>query len=175
MLGCIRTEISQTKVHFAGPSTHRALGVFYCEQTMNRPIYETEDDLSNERRVANLLERKWKCNLVKLQPRDEFDFAAVREDTVTGFVEVKHRQVPTWQYPNYFISMKKILAAHQTFQATGIAVVLAVQFNDALGFTAISSKKYPVKMGGRYDRGDPQDVEPVSFIPLADFTLIKTD
>lgn len=176
MLGCTRTEISQPSGSFCEPSTPLALGVFYYEQTMNRPIYETKKDLSNERMVADLLEQKWGRRLIKLQPRDEFDFAVVDKDvdndTITGFVEVKCRNVATWVYPNYFISTKKIVAAHQTFQATGVPVALAVKFNDAVAYTIISDAKYPVKIGGRYDRDDPQDVEPVSYIPVADFKII---
>jgi len=137
-----------------------------------RPIYETEKDLKNERSLADILCKKWRCKLQKLQPRDSFDYAAIRDGKVIAFIEMKNRNNEIGKYDTYMISMSKLLHAHNVRNVTDIVCVLAVRWTDAIGWVMFDRKRSHVTMGGRFDRGDPQDVEPVCHIKIKDFHLL---
>ena len=137
-----------------------------------RPIYETENDLRNERSLSDVVSKKWRCELQKLQPRDSFDYAAIRDGRVVAFVEMKNRTNEFSKYDTYMISMTKLLHARNIREATEIPCILAVKWTDAIGWVKLNNVKSYVTMGGRFDRGDPQDVEPVCHINIKDFVLI---
>jgi|14_taG_2_1085336.scaffolds.fasta_scaffold09113_7 hypothetical protein len=134
-----------------------------------RPIYETEKDLRNEVTLSDLVSERWKCSMQKLQPRDRFDYAAVRSGKVMSFIEMKTRTNPMMKYPTYMISMTKVINAKITNMATGIPCFLIVKWSDYAGYVSIDNIETTVTMGGRTDRSDPQDVEPVCHINLSYF------
>lgn len=138
-----------------------------------RPIYETQADRGREALVARRMADAFGCSMRKLQPRDAFDFAAMRGDRIVGFVEIKVRANPMGQYSTYMISMTKLATAHAIFSATKTPCVLAVQWTDALGYIKMNGIDVTLKMGGRSDRNDPQDTEPVCHIDISGFTLIR--
>ena len=138
-----------------------------------RPIYETQDDRDREALVAKKVGDAFKCSMGKLQPRDAFDFAAMRGDKIVGFVEIKVRANPMGQYSTYMISMTKLATAHAIFAATKTPCILAVQWTDALGYIDMNAVDVTLKMGGRSDRNDPRDIEPVCHIDISGFTLIR--
>jgi hypothetical protein len=105
----------------------------------------------------------------KLQPRDRFDYAAVRSGKVMSFIEMKTRTNPMMKYPTYMISMTKVINAKITNMATGIPCFLIVKWSDYAGYVSIDNIETTVTMGGRTDRSDPQDVEPVCHINLSYF------
>jgi len=137
-----------------------------------RPIYETQDDRDREALVAKKVGDAFNCSMGKLQPRDAFDFAAMRGDKIVGFVEIKVRANPMGQYSTYMISMTKLATAHAIFAATKTPCILAVQWTDALGYIDMNAVDVTLKMGGRSDRNDPRDIEPVCHIDIAAFKLI---
>ena len=55
--------------------------------------------------------------------------------------------------------------------ATGLPILFLVSWVDAIGFADLT-KKYPITVGGRTDRGDKADVEAVAEIPIKDFKLL---
>ena len=137
-----------------------------------RPIYETEKDLVNERSLSDVVSKKWKCTLQKLQPRDPFDYAAVRSKEVVAFVEMKNRTNSFGKYDTYMISMTKLVHARSINQATSLPCILAVRWTDLIGWVRLDNVTTQVTMGGRFDRNDPQDIEPVCHISMKDFIII---
>lgn len=137
-----------------------------------RPIYETQEDLSREAKVAKRLGQVWECSMRKLQPRDAFDYAAMRGDEVVGFVEIKNRRNLMGQYSTYMISMTKLATAHSIFCATYVPCVLVVQWSDCMGWISLSHAEGVLKMGGRSDRNDPGDIEPVFHIDISKFKVL---
>ena len=136
-----------------------------------RPIYETPKDLTNEASVADVLASAWNCEMVKLQPRDPLDYAATRGGNITAFVEIKARTNPMHKYPTYMISMTKVMSANMIFMSTGTVSLLVVKWTDCMGWVQLSQNKFPLAIGGRKDRRDAQDIEPVCHI---DINLFKT-
>ncbi len=137
-----------------------------------RPLYETDDDLSREARFAAIIADSFKCQLHKMPIRYGLDFVAVKDGRTIGFVETKIRMNPVERYPTYMISLGKFMTAEAIMQTTSIPCRLAVMWTDGWGF--VKMKMTPdvvVSVGGRRDRGDDQDVEPVCLIPISNFTV----
>jgi hypothetical protein len=137
-----------------------------------RPLYETQLDLKNEASVADVMASIWKCQMTKLQPRDAFDYAAVRGKDIAAFVEIKTRTNPMNRYPTYMISMTKIISANAIFMSTGVPSFLAVRWTDCIGWVRLNNANVKLEIGGRTDRSDAQDIEPVCHISISKFTVV---
>ncbi len=87
-----------------------------------------------------------------------------------SIIEAKVRKNPRAAYPTYMISMEKFARGVAMAEALHCDFVIAVQWSDAFGcYTHTKAAKHRVAMGGRTDRGDAQDIEPVVHIPIEDF------
>ena len=137
---------------------------------MSRPIYETEADRANERRVADILLDRWRCTAVKLPRRYEIDYALSRGNRVMAWAEVKCRTNPREQYPTYMVALGKVIAGLDLAQRTNLPFMLVVQWTDSLGW--VTPKLDAIHIGGRHDRGDGDDEEPVAHIPITEFKLL---
>lgn len=137
---------------------------------MKRPIYETDDNRKKERTVADKIEKALGYTLRKLPIRYGLDYAAFQNDRLAKWFEIKGRTNPRDQYPTYMISLGKFLAARSLFDATGVGAALVVQWTDSAGLYNIrNGHALDVRMGGRTDRGDRQDIEPTVHINVGDF------
>lgn len=138
-----------------------------------RPIYESQETLAKETAAKQIVESAWSCSLLKLPRRYEIDFLADRDDQAVAFVELKCRTNPKDQYADYMLSLGKWLAGLNLTRCTGLPFLLVVQWTDCLGYlTQEESSRYKIGTGGRYDRNDPQDIEPCIYIPVNEFKLI---
>jgi hypothetical protein len=145
-----------------------------------RPVYETEADRIREAAVAAKVKAFLagpmapSCTAVKLKPFAPVDFALCKTDgTVLGFLEVKVRTCKSDTYPTYMISLDKLLELNRLSSDVPCGVFLAVQWEDRLGVTkAPIMPAGGVVMGGRKDRGDEMDVEPVVHIPVSAFETV---
>lgn len=138
-----------------------------------RPLYEDEFDLGREEKFSRLVAEKFHCTFRKLPIRYGLDFAAERDGKVVSFVEVKTRNVGVTTYPTFMLSVSKFMAADALTRTTGLPCFLAVGWQSMWGYIPMNGKPPgDVAMGGRTDRGDSQDVEPVFLIPTSTFTLV---
>ena len=137
---------------------------------MSRPLYESGLDRANERAVADVLLERWRCSAVKLPISYELDYALVRDGTVRAWAEVKCRRNARDRYPTYMISLRKVLAGLAMAERTNLPFLLLVQWADALGWVTPSARG--IQIGGRHDRGDSADVEPVIHIPIDTFSIL---
>jgi len=48
-----------------------------------------------------------------------------------------------------------------------------VKWNDMVGYVCMSEIDMDIQVGGRRDRGDAQDIEPVCMIPVKNFRRIQ--
>lgn len=141
---------------------------------MTRPRYESEEDRTRQQRIIEQIEGVWKCWAHKLPDHAVIDYALCREPNarVYAYAEVKHRECAFGQYPDYMISTKKVERAMELNAHWGRRTFLIVEFVDTVYYTHLDDLKIiggDVRMGGRKDRGDPQDTECVVHIPLAAF------
>jgi hypothetical protein len=140
---------------------------------MARPIYESESDRKRERKVAEIVEQHFKCQLRKAPALFAIDFVAVRNGKPVAWVEIKCRNYSMariGQMGGYLISIKKLIAAKQLFEITGLKLALIVAATDGVYCHLISD--FTVKnltIGGRTDRGDTEDVEPCALLDVSKF------
>ena len=73
------------------------------------------------------------------------------------------------------MSMSKLVAAAGD-RKIGINCILLVQWADSMGGVQMSNEYWSVRVGGRKDRNDWQDIEPVTHIPISEFKdVIKVE
>ena len=139
-----------------------------------RPRYETKENLAQETEVLELLCRQWTCVAKKLPDRYELDYLLMRGEKAKAWLEIKVRTNNHRNYSTYMISLGKVLAARKMTEGTSLPSFLAVQWQDRMGYIRLDRlEETEIVMGGRTDRGDAQDVEPVVLFPVQDFSWIK--
>lgn len=138
-----------------------------------RPTYETERDRSREDEIMGLIEDIWDCNLVKMDKRQILDFAAMRNGEVTAWIEYKYRNYD-WakidRFGGYMLSLKKWEEGHRKVMDTAIPFLIIVNCLGDIRFWRVRRRDNPkIGFGGRTDRNDPLDTEPVVFLPVKNF------
>jgi hypothetical protein len=140
-----------------------------------RPLYETEEDRGREGSFIEAICTAWQCEARKLPIHYKLDFALLRDGIVRAFLETKVRNYARNYFDMYMISMAKVLSAREYSAFTNVPSLLAVRWNDGDGFIDLHSMKdFEIGFGGRADRGDSQDMEPVVFIPIENFGRLIT-
>ncbi len=136
---------------------------------MNRPMYETSESLKNESEVASRISSAWNTKLNKLPIKYRVDYAAERNGKIVAWIEVKTRKYNMNDFDSFMLSLDKYNASVQLGSITNLPVTLVVRWSDKIGYADLLHCRGVIKMGGRKDRGDPQDVEPAVYIPIDDF------
>ena len=140
---------------------------------MARPTYETAADLDAEAKVAAQLARAWEAEPLKLPKFYKCDWALSREGAVKVFLEIKCRRNTPSKYPTVIISADKYAYLKQLDAALGIPALLVFKFSDGSVYYVrpAACDPFPVAVGGRHDRNDPEDTEPVVHIPVGSLTI----
>jgi len=136
-----------------------------------RPKYETTKDLQNEQEVADIV-ADLGYNLRKLPVQYRLDFAIFRDSECLGFAEVKTRSFHMNKYPPVMISLSKVLAADALTRKTGLPCYLICKYTDCVARLDFAHP-LDLRMGGRTDRNDPQDVDICAFYPISGFTIVS--
>jgi len=136
-----------------------------------RMRYESASDLENEAKVAELLCDRWGCQSRKNPDRYRFDFAFMRGNALSALVEIKCRQNASADFKEYMVAADKVLASRQ-WAGTGVKCLLVVRWSDVVGFVSCDDPSIRFGFGGRTDRGDAADMEPMAFIPVASFKIL---
>jgi hypothetical protein len=141
---------------------------------MSRPQYESESDLENERRAAEVIEPAWNVRLSKLPKSYGADWIIEREGKCVGWGEFKKRNMRWGQYPTVMLSVRKISDLIRLADICGKSVFF-VSVEDGLYFTTISPlQDYQIEFGGRTSKTrDIADIEPVAQIPLEEFKKVE--
>jgi len=138
-----------------------------------RPLYENKKSLEKEREFAAVIQEAWNCTLVKLPIQYSLDYGCYRDKEFLGFVELKNRSVNKSTYPTYMISLSKFLKAKELSRSTGKGTSLCVSWKDEKGYVRLDTiAGYDINQGGRTDRNDWQDQEPIVFIDINNFRKI---
>ena len=145
---------------------------------MARPRYETEDHLKAEKAVVEILEDSWKpLKAHKLPIKYVADHAFVdpsHTKSIRTFVEIRCRNHMSTTYSTYMISLYKFMRMMELRRRTEVTTVLVVDFQDGLyRYTLWPDKVYPPHWGGMGELRDWQDKEPVIYIPISEFVLLK--
>jgi hypothetical protein len=98
------------------------------------------------------------------------DSMLVKNGSAKVVVEVKTRRNERLKYPTYMLSYDKYKALCG-WGTIGFVPILLVQWTDDLGYVKLPIE-HVVSTGGRYDRGDPKDIETVALIDTNKFKLL---
>ena len=144
--------------------------------TSSRVLYETGENLASEAEILDLIEKKWTCQSTKLAIKHQLDYLLLRNQRGVAWVEIKARGTPFRQYPTYMTAMTKIMAARALAEASKLPSFLVVRWSDKCGYIRIDTLlDFEISMGGRTDRDDRQDIEPVMLIPVHNFTELSPE
>ena len=132
-----------------------------------RQIYETQSDLENEKSISQVIENLCNLSLRKLSMKCFIDFIAFRNKKAVAVVEVKKRNNNHDTYPTLILSLAKYNRGAEFYRVNGLKFIFAVQFTDGCFFYEYrDDDRFEVELGGRTDRKDTEDIEPVIHIPI---------
>lgn len=133
-------------------------------------IYETAETLRIEREAMEKAAKHWGVVAEKLPKRYKIDWLlkAPNNKQGTAWAESKRRYNVRSKYPELMLSLAKWREGRQLSEDTGLPFLLLIEWDDGL-FWMRAEINYPVGIGGRSDRGDPEDIEPMVFIPVDHF------
>lgn len=137
-----------------------------------RPMYESVGDRTNEARVAAFLADRFCAQYHKLPLAYRADYLFFRGDVVVAVVEIKCRTHAYGTFPTYILSLDKFMRVRELAKYTHAKASLFVQYTDKLVGVELDSSlssDWDIRWGGRTDRSDTQDQEPVVHIPLTQF------
>lgn len=135
-----------------------------------RPQYESEKDLIAERAVIKTAFPN--DSIQKIPKSYGADFVVDRNGKLLCWVEVKCRNA---FYAQPFISLQKMLKSVELSERTLRPFYLIFSFpNDQMFAKQVTrADLVNLQMGGRKDRGDWQDVEPMVMFKIKDFKPLK--
>ena len=136
-----------------------------------RVLYETVDNLRSEKNVIGYVSGRWNVASFKLPMSYKLDYAMYRNEKLVGFAEVKCRTHNFGAFPTYIISLAKVLEARRLGKETNTTPILLVSWLDVLAYLDFFSP-FTIKQGGRSDRNDWQDQEPMCHFDLKHFKFI---
>lgn len=137
-----------------------------------RPIYESPADLQNEKDVVEKLTQSWGIIFHKLPMSYHIDWLMVKDGNPRGFAELKCRRNDRQKYPTFMISLAKWMRGKELAHELSIPFIIIVRWNDGIFFHKAGTSPVTFGFGGRSDRGDSQDVEPVVYIGTEHFQKI---
>lgn len=138
---------------------------------MGRPLYETKEDLNREEAVADELAKHFNSTYEKLPDHFTADIILTKPNGKQAVVEIKCRNVKARKYRTYIIAKQKYDRMMELKEKYGTAI-LCVRWTDAIGYVKLP-QEHKLVMGGRYDRNDPKDWEPMVEFPISRFTIIR--
>lgn len=140
---------------------------------MARNLYEKECDLVNERRIAQAIidATGWKLHKLPIKYRADY-IATNKNDIAHSVLEFKKRGICKNQYEYVFLSLDKYETCMRLYNRYDLDFYFFVEFMDGLYYSKnpICEK---IKVAGRTDRNDPDDIEPIALLPSVDFFPIS--
>lgn len=138
-----------------------------------RTAYENANNLIEEIQIIRHFCEIKKQSYYKTRKFESVDFALLQNEKVSGWAEVKRRYNSSNKYSTLAISADKIAAGKIKSIATNRPYFLIIGWDDCLGYIEIKPEdEFEIKIGGRRDRGDDADTEPMIHIPINFFTII---
>ena len=133
---------------------------------------ETAQNRKDEETAAEQIKAAWGLTAKKLPRLYHLDFVLLdKENGIRAFAEVKTRSNTQHLYPEYMIGLSKVLQAKKLSEVTGYASLLIVQWSDVTGWINLLEHQR-FGWGGRKDRNDPQDLEPMAFFTASAFKAL---
>jgi hypothetical protein len=136
---------------------------------MTRAKYETLENLTEEKNILGYISQKWDVSCSKMPISYKLDYVMYRNEELVGFAEVKSRTHAFRTFDTYIISLSKVMSARRLASVTSTKSLLIVNWSNLIGWIDFFSD-FSVRQGGRSDRNDWQDQEPMCHFDINDFT-----
>ena len=138
---------------------------------MPRPRYETAEDVSNEYAAIGKFAALFPgAEVTRLSDEGHAFTVLSKRGKPRIVVEIKTRRNSSYQYPTFMISKQKYDALCRLAER-GLNTGMLVQWTDRLGYVSVPVE-HRTQLGGRYDRGDPKDIETVVLIDTKKFQTV---
>jgi hypothetical protein len=138
-----------------------------------RPIYERSEDRRAQGAVIHRFCEAYPCFPVEMPMLCGWDYELHKGGKVVALVEVKCRLCGWRKYPTYMISKRKVQHLVGDAACRDIAPILLVGWVNRLGWVRLDRCTMTESIGGREDRADPMDIEPVLHIPIESFKMVE--
>lgn len=141
-----------------------------------RPVYETAENREREKNVITYACKIWNCTAVKTPRFYPLDWSLQKDGQIKAFAEVKYRSKI---YPTYLISAHKWQAAINLSEILNIPALLVICWPDendnrfVIWTQMKRGKHHKIIHGGRFDRNDEQDSEPMVELNLSVFKRLE--
>lgn len=136
-------------------------------------MLRTARDLACEARMQRTLEARWKIKLHRYPDLYALDWWAERDRRVTAFLEGKGYNFSSEQFPRYYLALRKWTALQLNCVGTGLPGCFVCGWTDCLTFIDIQQvDPRQCEVGGRRDRGLPNDIEPIIMVPANEWTRV---
>jgi hypothetical protein len=135
---------------------------------MSRPTYESYQNVSEELQIAATFCEVFGCKYEQYPPLHHLNGKFTVGGRTAAVVEIKQRRNKSTTYPTLMISAAKCANGRDWGQKENAPFILLVKFTDGL-FMTKATRKYQEAIGGRTDRGDPNDLERCAYIPMEKF------
>jgi hypothetical protein len=139
---------------------------------MNRPRYETAEDLNHEFTIATEWAAQWNATIQKLPEGKRYfcDMGVFRDGNMVAIAEVKDR--PAWKpsYGTVILGLSKVRDLY-SYNKLSIPAYFVARLAGVIHYTRIDDRiaDWHIHWSGRTDRNDPQDLEPCVHIPFEAF------
>ncbi|MBR0879656.1 MULTISPECIES: hypothetical protein [Bradyrhizobium] len=138
-------------------------------------IFQNEADRDSEADVAAIIEKHWKCRIVRFGMLAPIDWFAERHGRVVGLLELKSRRHASNQYATPFLNVRKWLAMSLGSVGLGCPALFVVRFTDEVRWVTLSKiDACNQRIGGCAQIVKSQsDIEPVIEIAVADMQVLR--
>jgi hypothetical protein len=141
-----------------------------------RREYGTAENFANEDIVANRFAKAYGYKSNKTPRFYKVDRVMTKNGNVKCFVEIKCRTNVFDKYPTVILSSDKWNFLYQLDVSLNTPAIMVFSFTDGkIGYIRPrnNADKIKVSIGGRIDRNDQDDIEPVVHIPIGLLTFPK--
>lgn len=139
--------------------------------------YYTSYHYNNEENLRIYLENKYNLTLKRNKTLYKYDISVLKNGVITGLMELKDRNYKYGRYTTYIISLDKIKEGVTYTEYFGLPCTLVVRFTCgtilSYRINPEEIKNFTLTYGGRTDRNDPNDLEPLVNIPFELFKVLE--
>lgn len=128
-----------------------------------RPFYETSEQRAREDAVALFVAGLRNCAEFAFPPGSSVDRVLIGTDgAVRALLEIKTRTTKSTAYPTYSVSLERATYLSHVAARLRVPAIIAIDWTDCLGLlNPVTTPADRVEMGGRTDRQDEKDIEPM--------------
>lgn len=132
---------------------------------MVRPVYEKEEDRSRELEVSRQVSEKWRAKCLMMPKFSAADMLIFdHNNNPRCWAEIKSRNIPFGKYEHMHVAVSKILRLQQLVQLTKLRAIIIGNLTDGIYWHHCPETEAEIVKdnGGRTDRNDPKDLEPMA-------------